>query len=241
MSYCKGTSKATVNYKFAGGENRVYVADKTPIQVDISERYTPKFAGGQCPVQYWVSYWVKYRFERAPNDIVTWYFYDEPTGIPIHGKILDIYINAKIGEPFGGNNSVRGATVVYLDYRFNTVRLGGANPRTRVPASDNYPYNDSWTLYDWGGIEIKPVDGVSNNCGEPEPVCKLKVLHNNQVIFTDQGKCPPSFNVICGDECPPDHIKCSSSGYPGYCCIPCSEFVGELRTIRNQIRSVNNG
>lgn len=240
MAYC--TKKATVNYSFGNsGSNRTFSTELAPIDIDISERYTPPFAAGQCPTQYWVSYWVKYRYERAPNDIVTWYFYDEPTGIPVYGKILDVYMPYKIGEPCGGKNAVRGATIYYFDYRLQQVRTTGANPRTVVPASDSYPYNDTWTLYDWGGVAIKPVDGVSNNCGNPKPICTFKVLKNGNPIFIDKGDCPISFSVVCDDECPPNHLKCSSPGYPGYCCIPCSEIAGELRSITGQVRSVNNG
>lgn len=239
--YCNGSPKATVNYNFAGGENRVYVTDKTPIQVDVSERYTPKFAGGQCPVQYWVDYEIRYRFTRLGFEIVTVYFNGEANRIPIHGKILDIFHRYNIGESAGGKNSIQSLNIVYLDYRNNQVSIANLTETSTSPEYNLYAFNEAWTLYDYTVTSIRRVDGLPDNCGEPEPVCKLKVLHNNQIIFTDQGKCPPSFNVICGDECPPDHIKCSSSGYPGYCCIPCGEVAAELRDMKNQVKSINNG
>ena len=241
MTYCGGAPKATITYKFGSGSERTYIADRTPITVDASDRYTPPFAAGQCPITYWVDFNFTYRFDRAPNALVRWYFDGQANSIPIYGKILDIYTDGIIGQSFGGNNSVRGATIVYLDYRFGTVRNAGLTPTTRVPASDSYPYNDGWSLYAWQITSIRPTSGQADNCGDPQPVCSLKVLSNGQQIFIDRGDCPVTYSVVCGEECPPDTLKCSKPGYPGYYCLPCPPLVSDLKVIANQIRRINNG
>lgn len=32
----------------------------------------------------------------------------------------------------------------------------------------------------------------------------------------------PTYEVACGENCPPGHVRCESLSYPGYCCMPCS-------------------
>lgn len=242
MVYCTGHPKATVYYQFANGAQRVFETNKTPINVDISHKYVPPFTGGQCPVQYWVDYNITYEFVDGNPDRVTFYFDGVTNRIPVYGQILDIYSNCTIGGFCGSYNSIQGLSIQYLDYRNNTVGLTGLPHTSQSPPSvSGHAFNDRFRLISYQVTSIRPVDGISNNCGDPKTVCTLKVLHNNQVIFTDQGACSPSFNVVCGEECPPNHLKCSSPGYPGYCCIPCSEVAGELRSIKNQVRSVSNG
>lgn len=49
------------------------------------------------------------------------------------------------------------------------------------------------------------------------------------------------YRIACGNECPPNHIKCKCNSYPGYCCIPCSEVVGGIKSITAAVRGVNRG
>lgn len=89
---------------------------------------------------------------------------------------------------------------------------------------------------------IRFADAPENRCpGEPKVVnasCFIEVKHNNLLISKDSGDCPINYSVTCGEECPPGTIKCLSTNYPGYCCIPCSEIKNEIKAIASQIRSL---
>lgn len=81
----------------------------------------------------------------------------------------------------------------------------------------------------------------SKKCPTPEAtnVCILNISYKGKQIFSDVGECPISFNVGCNDDCPPGHIRCETSAYPGYCCIPCNEIKSEIAAITSIIRGIN--
>lgn len=71
--------------------------------------------------------------------------------------------------------------------------------------------------------------------------CSIEVKRNGIIIFQDQGECPVSFDVVCGEGCPTGTLKCPQSGYPGFCCVPCTEIATGIKAITTHVRSVNNG
>ncbi|MGL5925485.1 hypothetical protein [Chroococcidiopsis sp.] len=95
-----------------------------------------------------------------------------------------------------------------------------------------------------GGVEIDPNTLIYKpeiKCPGP-PLgnkCSIEVKHKGIIIFQDQGNCPVSFSIQCGD-CPEGTIKCNAPGYPGYCCLPCTEIAGEIKAIASQVRRINN-
>lgn len=61
---------------------------------------------------------------------------------------------------------------------------------------------------------------------------------SGRVIFKAEVKnC--SQQITCGDECPEGFCKCSSPGYPGYCCLDCAATAANIRTITNDLRLKN--
>jgi hypothetical protein len=54
-----------------------------------------------------------------------------------------------------------------------------------------------------------------------------------------EGGCP-EYTVQCNDECPEGYLKCPTTNYPGYCCIPCSEIRAELAGMRLYTSQLNN-
>lgn len=77
-------------------------------------------------------------------------------------------------------------------------------------------------------VSVKRISGI----------CFLEVLHNSQRLFKYEGECPVTYSVVCDSDCPPGTIKCLSTNYPGYCCIPCSEIKNEIKAIASQVRSL---
>ncbi|MBD2503131.1 hypothetical protein [Anabaena azotica] len=70
--------------------------------------------------------------------------------------------------------------------------------------------------------------------------CSIQILHNGLIIFQDQGDCPVTFSVSCGN-CPDGQEEHKTSTYPGYCCMDCASLEAEIRTITNTIRRLNRG
>jgi hypothetical protein len=67
----------------------------------------------------------------------------------------------------------------------------------------------------------------------------IKDSRGNKLFETEVKDC--NYTSNCGDECPPNHIKCECSGYPGYCCIPCSEIRNGIAAATAAVRSKNHG
>lgn len=94
------------------------------------------------------------------------------------------------------------------------------------------------------GVDITTIERLSTpTCTAPLTAnrCSIEVKSKGIIIFQDQGECPVSFNVICGEDCPSGTLKCPQSGYPGYCCLPCDEIAAGIKAITTHVRSINNG
>lgn len=224
MSYCKAGVKATVYYS-VNGINKIYSTNKTPIDVVVTEDFIPGFINGQCNK---VLYRVYCEYNRGifprGNDLT---FSD----VLVYGTIYDAIPNL-IGFNDSNNYSV------YYELVCHGFYFSGYKDEVT-----NYRINNSfYVLTPYIKIlNIVREDEQNINCGDPKRVCKITVLHNNQILFTDKGNCPITFSVVCGDGCPPGTIKCFSTNYPGYCCLPCSEIKNEIKAIASQIRGINNG
>ncbi len=222
MSYCPPGTRATVNYRFGSDAFKSYTADTTPIDVDASGRYTPNFTGGQCPVAYNIKT-VWYRFGVSLNNFETFGVYGA-----IEGTFTNRFTNFPGSPGYANyNHNVRAKDISGLTKDY--LRGGG-------DSNINSVFGETFEI-----VSVVRADGQLDNCGNPPPGCIIKVLHKGQVIFADKGKCPITFSVACGDECPEGTTKCLKSDYPGYCCLPCAPIAAEIKAIASQIRSLTNG
>ncbi len=72
--------------------------------------------------------------------------------------------------------------------------------------------------------------------------CNIKITDQSGTIYEKSiSQACPEHEVSCGDECPEGYIKCECFGYPGYCCIPCSEIKSEIKGLTSIVRGINNG
>lgn len=78
------------------------------------------------------------------------------------------------------------------------------------------------------------IDSTRKCPGTQKLRCSIIVKHQGQPIFQDQGDCPVSFSVQCGN-CPDGQIECKKAEYPGYCCIPCQGTAQKINNIGNKI------
>jgi hypothetical protein len=65
--------------------------------------------------------------------------------------------------------------------------------------------------------------------------CSIQINYDGNLIFQDQGDCPVSAEVQCGN-CPPHNIECKANHYPGYCCIPCESTAQKIHNLANGIK-----
>lgn len=55
------------------------------------------------------------------------------------------------------------------------------------------------------------------------------------IIYQKDFSASPKYKVNCDDECPPDHCKCPTIKYPGYCCLPCKEIAARINNLAARI------
>lgn len=137
------------------------------------------------------------------------------------------------------------ATLEYtvLDYKLKMIpsELGyGVNDRELIVIQcDQTTFPETGVACDITTIvkdvNIKCLSATKNRCS-----IQLFDTTSGKLIFQDQGDCPIEFKVQCGN-CPDDSIECKTSGYPGYCCIPCNELKNEILGIQNTVKNINNG
>lgn len=78
-----------------------------------------------------------------------------------------------------------------------------------------------------------------------KPSCSLKLFVNGKEISTiakvnkDRGSiCPIEYRLNCR-ECPQGYLRCDCTEYPGYCCLPCEPIAAEIKSIKNNVKTLN--
>ena len=225
MSYCQSGEIATVNYSFAGIPKE-FATDQTPIDV-ITTQLLPN---GQCQgLPYRVVFYFRHNANATGRYGTTGYSGGRPfTSNPIYGAISNIRFGVITGSQ------------VYLD----VLCYGTASPRYNIGCWRRDPITQqpvwvrpsslqtSQTQF-FTGIEI--IDIVTDtqtaqgfnlcvkydytqNCGA---LIRLDVKSNGIVIFSDQGKSPCIFDVVCKslqEECPPGTCECICADDGLICC-----------------------
>lgn len=59
---------------------------------------------------------------------------------------------------------------------------------------------------------------------EPGQSCTFRVFANDKEIYKEKGEKCPQVKIACDNDCPSNFLKCKTSSYPGYKCIPCEQF-----------------
>ncbi|MBW4479684.1 MAG: hypothetical protein KME54_23265 [Tolypothrix brevis GSE-NOS-MK-07-07A] len=130
-------------------------------------------------------------------------------------------------------------------------------------------YNGAWLIVDgirqvgegyyyWNRVDevnqsharfLSVVTNLDNQQGNVSGNCDACLITGCQIIATTEGgvtykskkgvKC--TFEIACDNDCPPGHMRCETSSYPGYCCIPCAEIKSEITSITASVKRINNG
>jgi hypothetical protein len=223
-TYCKVTdTKATVTYTFEDPTPtaKIFVSKYPPIVI-TTEELSPKFVGGQCNMPYKLLY---RNYTKPPFGN---YFTYHEHGLYGPIRSIELAIEPAPNDP---------------GYVFTVVHRGTATAQEDIATK----VFGSYIVYghtEYLGIATIPVNGMSppDDCGNYEKsLCKITITDSKNQTYSDIGDCPITFNVTCGEECPPGTTKCRSTNYPGYCCLPCEPTKQSIIGIKNIVKSVNKG
>jgi len=105
------------------------------------------------------------------------------------------------------------------------------------------PENFKFQIGEYGGIPYGAnleqsdnqialsANGAQGGCGGTcLSYCQIKIfdLNGNQLFQSSGQQC--SYEVSCSG-CAPGCLKCTSTNYPGYCCIPCAQIEAQLQSL----------
>lgn len=91
------------------------------------------------------------------------------------------------------------------------------------------------------GIATRTLTFTNQRCPTPlKAKCYIEVLHAGNIIFRDQGDCPASISIFCGD-CPEGFLRCETFNFPGYCCAECDPLAQDIKSISETLKQLNKG
>lgn len=236
MSYCKAGEKATVFYKFPDKQELKHVTLKTPIEVVAQSITTTGYMPG---VAYDCDYWLD-SYNMDTGALTSSYHYAPD------------FKNKIFGTLSGGFSSY------YPPFVILPVDWGGYTGFSQFCRHQNYQipveHSDSRgnrvkSYFNFLGFNYRPwrQDSYCHQPyvprdvkfvridGKPEPLkYELIVTGFDGTQFKDYGLNMPTFKVSCGD-CPEGTKRCESSGYPGFCCIPCDEIATRINRLISRI------
>jgi hypothetical protein len=207
MAYCNGKKQAKVQYNFSEGEQDVYIDKFPPIDV----------FGSSLDENQFISKTFDFTFDGQSLSTQSFECV-APLGTP---EIAEVFLISGVWDDYGSIGSYR-STVTYgavARYDGPPLKIGTglriSGTATNLIAGG---FGVSVTVkWQWLGIST------------------LRISRNGTNVFETSGKGKLTFEVTCDDDCPEGHIRCESSGYPGYCCIPCTQL---LQQINNLIRKI---
>jgi hypothetical protein len=176
-----------------------------------------------------------FKSEFAPIDVIT-------KTIPIEGT--DNYSNSGFLIRFrsGSCNGLTCQLIVH-DYYIQYQAPEGSPRIYYIPCGETKFSSSAWFSINRGEIEpgkLVQVDTSVRCSTSNNQRCSIQILHNNMLLFSDQGNCPVTFTVSCGN-CPPGTEEHKTNTYPGYCCLDCQSIASEIRGIANTVRGLNRG
>ena len=217
MSYCSAGQSPVVNYKFANGGLVAYQCSNSPIDVEITHIPTT-FSGGQCPILY--------NIRISDSGGPSFGFLDLRFWGPIIAARIIVF--SKYSYSFNAVLST-----------FNAQVLAGG---TNYDGPQPLPYWITIGGGQGGSYSARPLSIVSavpeyqatDPCGNLPDKDRIEVKYDGVTVFQDTGNAPCTFTVQCED-CPPGTVKCNSSSYPGYCCIPCQSTAQRINNLASRL------
>lgn len=210
MSYCANKAKAIIRYSFAN-KKETFETNSTPVEVVVGLAED----AATVNLEFYQSFpgSAKGSFSFTVN---------APSEVPRNlSTPPEIYLLSGVWDDNGSVGTYNTGGGIVKEYQGNPLKIGEG--------------------YSIGGtvINVLPTECFARvllqwRFGK----CKITISHLGKVLFQDTGLCPVKFNVSCDEDCPEGTIKCKSSSYPGYCCLPC-EIKSEIANVTAMVRSLN--
>lgn len=209
LRYCGKKDKVRVNYQFKGRGKKTWTANSGP--VDVSITYVPTVWGKN------------FSFTFDGMQITTYDFTcDAPSNVPRDaGSNLEIWLISCGFDDWGSVGSYSTGYGIVVGYNGPPIKIGSG-----LSVSGNVVNVYKTACYASVSLEWRLVQKDN---------CKITIKNDNGGVFEEKGPCPCTYNVSCGNECPPGQTKVDQPGYPGYCCIDCKALAAQMQSINAQV------
>lgn len=210
MEYCENKNSATIIYKFKDTEEKRFIVKEQNLPVKVSSEKIKKSSG------------VKSSFEAsfegdAPGSYA--FTINAPSEIPENSEV-EIYLESGTWDDYGGVGTYTTEIGIVESYKGEPLLIGTG-------------FSVQGTV-----TNVEPVQCYARISIDwrYEDACKLVISYLDKILYEEIGECPLNFEVVCDKDCPPEHLKCKSNKYPGYCCLPCSRTANKIRVLGSRLQ-----
>lgn len=172
---------------------------------------------------------------------VTWTWKNEPTKKYISDVVP---VGVTVETVSTGSTSLLGtwSMITYdtitanspFSYRGDTQDSPVFSNRRILSAKDGRElYSDGSTYA--GPIQVRDIKFTPDTASG----YKITISNSNGSKLLEDKKTtdsPPTYEVACGENCPEGYIKCETTTYPGYCCLPCKATAEKINNLASKIR-----
>jgi hypothetical protein len=208
VKVCEGKDKAKIFIKFKDGKKEE-VELEAPAYVELKENEPASSASDTYLIKG--TYWSAIPYAQIGGNCGTNEFTGQMAGPGIKifkeppdtsGSSTWVLINSK---------GIKEAIICRYSGLQGLLDRGSCNPENPY----GYGMGNSPVI-----TEIKRSDG-----GTDDPKCRIIVTDKDgKEVYNRQAECPIKWAAGCDNECPSQHLRCRTTAYPGYRCVPCSEF-----------------
>lgn len=246
MNYCKSGEKVVIKYKFPEKAEATYTSQNSPASITVRPITAKNYVFTGYYAEYWVDDYdpstgrlnrsVKIEYPSSMNYIALWVSprliyppfeyplmqWEGPTGFSFESG--EGQVNYCQQQWFSIAINYSNAEGIRETGYFNLIGSRASASRQSSQCFISRVVRD---------ITFKRFDN------KQDPLkWEINIVDNKGISFTDHGIGEPTFTCECGD-CPPNSMRCDSSRYPGYDCVPCSSLKSEIAAIRSLARKIN--
>jgi hypothetical protein len=216
-NFCSAGQSARVFFQYPGQPQDNVSVLKAPVEVSTAIQSSDiPFNGGQCQcVMYDCRGTIEY-FRKSTGASAGF----EPWLGQIHGPIEAI----RIEDPSSSRSDTASVTII----GHNSACL----------PDKNYPVAVTNSIFGLRNLTITSVvrsNGQSDDCGNRSFTgdCLFTVKDADGVVrFEKLASTCPTYEVVCGGNCPPGTVECCG------CCLPCAETKTSIQALTNAVRGL---
>lgn len=236
--YCTVGEKAKISFKLPDQQQENVISKNCPIEItsnQFSESNLIAHSGQVGTPCYRDPAWLN---PESPARWVWSSFYANPNANADESASFSTSFEAVAGELLSLNvavdntaniifngNSIGQATSYSGTSHFQLTARQGAN--ALIFNCINFPVGTTSPTANPAGLYFT-LTSLSENC-------QFSISDSTGQIYNKRFRTCPNYEVSCGDECPPNHIRCKTTSYPGYCCLPCQPIARQINNLAARI------